>query len=104
MESYAGVDWASDKHDVLVVHAAGEKLPARRQPHQSNIIREPVQEQARVHHIPVHRALAERPLPEQATLKRRQQPIPRRASQRGQLGADHPETAQHLQQTQQYRS
>jgi len=28
MESYAGVDWASDKHDVLVVDAAGEKLLA----------------------------------------------------------------------------
>src|ERR1700682_70127 len=26
MESYAGVDWASDKHDVLVADAAGEKL------------------------------------------------------------------------------
>src|SRR5438128_11501198 len=28
MESYAGVDWASDKHDVLVADAAGEKLLA----------------------------------------------------------------------------
>jgi transposase len=26
METYAGVDWASDKHDVLVADAAGEKL------------------------------------------------------------------------------
>ena len=26
--SYAGVDWASDKHDVLVADAAGEKLLA----------------------------------------------------------------------------
>src|SRR6516165_4476229 len=28
MESYAGVDWASEKHDVLVADAAGEKLLA----------------------------------------------------------------------------
>jgi transposase len=28
MESYAGVDWASDKHDVLVADAAGERLLA----------------------------------------------------------------------------
>jgi transposase len=28
MESYAGVDWASDKHDVLVADAAGETLLA----------------------------------------------------------------------------
>ena len=28
MESYAGVDWASDKHDVLVADPAGEKLLA----------------------------------------------------------------------------
>ena len=26
--SYAGVDWASEKHDVLVADAAGEKLLA----------------------------------------------------------------------------
>ena len=28
METYAGVDWASDKHDVLVADAAGERLRA----------------------------------------------------------------------------
>jgi hypothetical protein len=28
MSSYAGVDWASEKHDVLVADAAGEKLLA----------------------------------------------------------------------------
>ena len=28
METYAGVDWASNKHDVLVADAAGEKLLA----------------------------------------------------------------------------
>jgi transposase len=28
METYAGVDWASDKHDVLVADAAGERLLA----------------------------------------------------------------------------
>ena len=28
MQSYAGVDWASDKHDVFVADAAGEKLLA----------------------------------------------------------------------------
>jgi transposase len=28
MGSYAGVDWASEKHDVLVADAAGEKLLA----------------------------------------------------------------------------
>lgn len=27
-KSYAGVDWASDKHDVLVADAAGERLLA----------------------------------------------------------------------------
>jgi transposase len=33
MESYAGVDWASEKHDVLVADAAGEKLLAARFAH-----------------------------------------------------------------------
>ena len=28
MGSYAGVDWASEKHDVLVADAAGEELLA----------------------------------------------------------------------------
>ena len=28
MGNYAGVDWASDKHDVLVANEAGEKLLA----------------------------------------------------------------------------
>ena len=28
MGSYAGVDWASEKHDVLVADAAGEQLLA----------------------------------------------------------------------------
>ena len=30
MGSYAGVDWASEKHDVLVADEAGEKLLAAR--------------------------------------------------------------------------
>jgi hypothetical protein len=28
MANYAGVDWAADKHDVLVADQAGQELPA----------------------------------------------------------------------------
>src|SRR6202049_1902665 len=36
MGSYAGVDWASEKHDVLVADAAGEKLLAATYAHDEN--------------------------------------------------------------------
>jgi transposase len=39
MESYAGVDWASDKHDVLVADAVGEKLLAATFAHDENGLR-----------------------------------------------------------------
>jgi len=39
MESYAGVDWASDKHDVLVADAAGERLLAATFAHDENGLR-----------------------------------------------------------------
>ena len=39
MESYAGVDWASDKHDVLVADAAGERLLAATFAHEESGLR-----------------------------------------------------------------
>jgi transposase len=39
METYAGVDWASDKHDVLVADAAGEKLLAATFAHDEHGVR-----------------------------------------------------------------
>jgi transposase len=39
MGNYAGVDWASEKHDVLVADAAGEKLLAATYAHDEQGLR-----------------------------------------------------------------
>ena len=38
-ESYAGVDWASDKHDVLVADERGERLLAATSAHDEQGLR-----------------------------------------------------------------